>query len=114
MKCYEPKGRKSLGASLTSSMNRHDLTPHTLDTPKANNPLTSLITCTACEGHGTYWKPSLSYGKEPILAKCLACEGTGQILICTNCGAKLSYGRLGRSCGCNSVALNLSQLQKAA
>ena len=81
---------------------------------QTNNPLTSLITCTACEGHGTYWKPSLRYGKEGGGAKCLACEGTGQILICTNCGAKLSYGRLGRSCGCNSVALNLSQLQKAA
>ena len=109
MKCLHPNITDISGEKRKVKSEQQDLHP-----TQTNNPLTSLITCTACEGHGTYWKPSLSYGKEPILAKCLACEGTGQILICTNCGAKLSYGRLGRSCGCNSVALNLSYLQKAA
>jgi DnaJ-class molecular chaperone len=92
MNSSEPKGRQSLGASLTSSM----------------NPLTAFITCSACNGHGTYWKPSFTY-TQPVLAKCQACEGTGQVLLCTYCGAKLSYGRLGRSCGCNSVALAIPE-----
>jgi RecJ-like exonuclease len=94
-------------------MNSPELKPHPIENQQANNPLTSFITCSACSGHGTYWKPSVTY-TQPVLAKCQPCEGTGQVLICNNCGAKLAYGRLGRSCGCNSVALNLSQLQKAA
>lgn len=75
--------------------------------------LPTFIDCEGCQGHGTYWKPSLVFGAQPVLAKCCACDGTGKHLICTSCGAKLHYGRLGRACGCNAVALNLP-LEQAA
>ena len=67
-------------------------------------PFKTLIACPDCKGQGEVFVPVANW--QPAEAKfCHSCEGTGQVLICTRCGARLGYVRRGRSCGCASLAM---------
>lgn len=66
---------------------------------------TTSITCSACRGKGSFL--TRFYSAE-VLTNCKCCKGHGSITICTSCGSKVSYGRHGAVCGCNSVSLRVA------